>query len=217
VKQIADVACGTGRHAAMFHSWGLEVEGSDISPKMIARARETFGEPGGLRWIVRGFDQPIAANGSFDAVVCLGNSLALAPNAAAASQALRHMFSATRVGGVVIVHVLNLWKLPPGPCVWQKITRKTMARGRVLIIKGVHRCQHEGFVELVVAADGDNDEVRTHSVRFLGLTTTELQTVARESAAIDVEFFGGYKNEPYEAEASTDLIMVARKSAPVRT
>ena len=28
VKRVADVACGTGRHAAMYHSWGLEVEGS---------------------------------------------------------------------------------------------------------------------------------------------------------------------------------------------
>jgi len=56
VKRVADVACGTGRHAAMFHSWGLEVEGSDISPNMIDRARETFREPAGLRWAVRGFD-----------------------------------------------------------------------------------------------------------------------------------------------------------------
>src|SRR5690242_5485095 len=84
VKRVADIACGTGRHAAMFHSWGLEVEGSDLSPNMIARARDTFGEPGGLRWTVRGFDRPPGENGSSDAVTCLGNSLALAGDLAAA-------------------------------------------------------------------------------------------------------------------------------------
>jgi ubiquinone/menaquinone biosynthesis C-methylase UbiE len=26
VRRVADVACGTGRHADMFRSWGLEVQ-----------------------------------------------------------------------------------------------------------------------------------------------------------------------------------------------
>ena len=38
VRSVLDTACGTGRHAAMFHCWGLRVEGTDISPKMIERA-----------------------------------------------------------------------------------------------------------------------------------------------------------------------------------
>jgi hypothetical protein len=62
----------------MFHSWGLEVEGADVSPAMIARCRQQFGEPGTLRWTVRGFEEPAPA--AVDAVVCLGNSLALAGN-----------------------------------------------------------------------------------------------------------------------------------------
>ena len=34
VARVADVACGTGRHADMFRSWGLEVHGLDISPSI---------------------------------------------------------------------------------------------------------------------------------------------------------------------------------------
>ena len=79
-RRVVDVACGAGQHAAMFHSWGLEVTGADISPAMIARAREHFGEPRGLRWLVRGYDQPFADGETADAVVCVGNSLALAPD-----------------------------------------------------------------------------------------------------------------------------------------
>ena len=37
VRSVVDVACGTGRHAAMFHSWGLRVEAADLSPAMIDR------------------------------------------------------------------------------------------------------------------------------------------------------------------------------------
>ena len=53
VKRVADVACGTGHHAAMFHGWHLDVEASDLSPAMIERARAGFGEPPGLHWAVR--------------------------------------------------------------------------------------------------------------------------------------------------------------------
>ena len=88
VGSVADVACGTGHHAAMFHSWQLRVEGSDLSPQMIARARSNFGEPPGLSWRVRSFDQPIEPAEPFDAVVCVGNSLALAAHAATARRAV---------------------------------------------------------------------------------------------------------------------------------
>ena len=120
---VVDVACGTGRHAAMFHSWGLRVEAADISPAMIDRAKAAFGQPSGLRWVVRGFDEPVTPAGGFDAAVCVGNSLALAPDQATAEKAIRQMLAAVRPGGVLVVQLLNLWRLPDGPCVWQKCQR----------------------------------------------------------------------------------------------
>ena len=211
VKRIADVACGTGRHAALFHSWGLDVEGSDISPNMIQRARETFGGAPGLRWTVRGFDQPPGPPGSFDAVVCVGNSLALAADLATGSAALRQMFSATRPGGLVIIHVLNVWTLPDGPCVWQKAIPRMTSNGRQMIIKGVHRCGEAGFVELLVIDEGEKPSMRVNSVRFLGLRAADLESVARGSGAATVEFFGDHKGSPYDPNTSTDLIMIAHR------
>ena len=49
VSRVVDVACGTGRHGAMFHSWGMEVEGADIGTSMIERARTNLGEPANMR------------------------------------------------------------------------------------------------------------------------------------------------------------------------
>ncbi len=210
-KRVADLACGTGRHAAMFHSWGLQVEASDISPMMIQHARETFGEPAGLSWVVRGFDRPPA--GVFDAVVCVGNSLALAPDKAAVGAALRQMLSALRPGGVLAIQVLNLWRIPPGPCLWQKVVRKDLSQGRSLIVKGVHRCDDMGYVELVVVGDDAAEgKYRSHSARFLGIRAGELETMVRAGGAEDVAFFGGHQQQPYDANTSTDLIMVAVKS-----
>ena len=127
------------------------MEASDVSPAMIDRARARFGEPPGLRWVVRGFQQPVEPAEPFDAAVCVGNSLALAADREILQQALGQMLAAVRAGGVVLVQVLNLWRLPDGPCVWQKCRNVQLPRGEVLIVKGVHRCGRRGYVELIVA------------------------------------------------------------------
>ena len=215
VKSVVDVACGTGRHAAMFHSWGLRVEGADLSAAMIDRARAAFGEPPGLHWVVRGFDRPIAAAEPFDAAVCVGNSLALAPDVATVERAVGQMLAAVRPGGLVVVHVLNLWHLPDGPATWQKCRRAALPQGDVLIVKGVHRCGSRGFVDLIVAKlDESADKpaaMQTDSICFLGLEAADLEAVARRAGAANVTFFGGYQQQPYDRQASVDLVVVAEK------
>ena len=211
VRSVADVACGTGRHAAMFHSWGLRVEGSDISPAMIERARASFGEPPGLRWLVRGFDAPIEPSQPFDAAICVGNSLALAPDKPTAQLAIGQMLAAVRPGGAIAVHVLNLGHLPDGPCVWQKSKRTTLPQGEAMILKGVHRCGPRGYVELIVTELSGGKPLWTESVPFLGLNAAELEEMARQSGAAHVVFFGGYQDERYQAQKSVDLVMVAER------
>lgn len=211
VQSVVDVACGVGRHAAMFHSWGLRVEGADISPSMIDRARAAFGEPAGLTWTVRGFDQPIIASKPFDAAICVGNSLPLAADMATVQRAIDQMLASVRVGGLVILHALNLWRLPDGPCAWQKCCRRSLPQGDVLIVKGVHRSGTRGYVELIVVkVDEENTPLQTESVPFLGLELVDFQSLTHKA---DVEIFGGYQNQPYDRQASIDLLVVATKHA----
>jgi len=187
VRRVLDTACGTGQHAAMFHRWGLAVEGADVSAAMIERARSRYGEPHGLQWAVRSFDHPGSTNELFDAAICTGNSLALASDRPTVQRALQQMLDAVRPGGLVVVHLLNLWRLPDGPC------------GR------------QGFVDLVVADLAAAPEMEAESVPLLGLEADELEQMVRAAGASRGEFFGGYQDEPYDRQTSVDLILVARK------
>jgi hypothetical protein len=161
--------------------------------------------------VVRGFDQPIAAAEPFDAAVCVGNSLPLAPDMAAVERAIGHMLAAVRSRGTLIVHALNLWHLPDGPCVWQKCRPAALPSGEVLIVKGVHRCAAQGYVELAVVEPAQGSFLKTESVRFLGLEAAELESMARAAGADEIRFFGGYQDEPYDRQKSVDLLMVAKK------
>jgi SAM-dependent methyltransferase len=211
VKSVIDVACGTGHHASMFHSWGLQVEGADLSPNMIAQARAGFGEPPGLSWAVRGYDQPIGAGRSFDVAACVGNSLALAPDLATVRAAVGRMLAGVRRGGVVVVHVLNVWAMPDGPCLWQKSVRVTLPDGPSLIIKGVHRCGGRAYIELLVSSLEGDTKIRSTCVPFLGLEAVNLERVMRAHGAARVSVFGGYQDQPYDPQKSVDLVLVAEK------
>lgn len=212
-QRVLDVACGTGRHAAMFHSWGLHVAGADISRQMIARARAKFGEPNGLRWLVQGFDEPVQTREPFDAAICVGNSLALADNMTTVKKAVGNLLAAVRQNGLVVLHVLNLWRLPDGPCQWQKCKNATLERGDVLIIKGVHRAGSRGYMDLIVTQMDAPAGMWNESIPFLGIEGGELERMVREAGASNIQFFGGYSNEPYDREKSVDLILVAEKQA----
>lgn len=212
VRRILDAACGTGRHAAMFHAWGQQVEGADLSPGMIARCRRQFGESDSLGWVVRAFDEPIAVAALFDAVLCVGNSLALAPNHDAVAGALRQMLRATRAGGVCVIQVLNLWHLPDGPCVWQKHKQVTLGGAGHLLIKGVHRAGDCGYVELIdVALTPAGPVPRFDSAKFLGLDAAVLTRIAHDSGTREVRCYGSFQSAPYDRASSPDLIMVLEK------
>jgi SAM-dependent methyltransferase len=212
-RDVLDVACGTGHHAAMFHGWGLRVEGADLSPGMIDRCRAQWGEPEGLHWLVRGFDQP-AGEGRFDVALCIGNSLALAPDLPAVHTIIRRMLEALRPGGLAIIQVLNLWQLPDGQCRWQKCRRADLQPGQDhLIIKGVHRGGDRGYVDLLVTrVDTSPPELQADCIPFLGLHPADLEGPARAASAAATEVYGTYHRDGYDPARSPDLILIAQKA-----
>jgi SAM-dependent methyltransferase len=209
VRRVLDAACGTGHHAALFHSWGLEVEAADISPRMLAAAQGQFGGPQGLRWVERSFDAPPGGE-PFDAAVCIGNSLALADGLEAAARAVENLLAAVRPGGVVDVQVLNLWRLDDGPCVWLKCVPARWRERDVLILKGVHRGGSRGAVDLVVA-DPRGGLLHSDSVPMLGLEAAQLERWARAAGAERIRLAGNYRQAAYDRATSVDLIMVCWK------
>ncbi|HSR12985.1 MAG TPA: class I SAM-dependent methyltransferase, partial [Thermodesulfobacteriota bacterium] len=73
---VLDVACGTGRHAIALAAQGYSCMGCDSSRGMIAMARENARRFGAdVRFEIADFSALSAISETFDAVLCLGNSL----------------------------------------------------------------------------------------------------------------------------------------------
>jgi SAM-dependent methyltransferase len=211
-RRVLDVACGTGQHAAMFHSWGLAVAGADVEPAMIAHCHGEYGESDTLHWATRSFTVPPPDAGTFDAVVCVGNSLALVPDLVAVQQVLAAMLAALRTGGVCIVHVLNLWRLPSGPTTWQKCVRLKRGDEDVILIKGIHRAGDHGYINFGELRLGSASFAhRFRSTALLGLRETDLLAAAQAAGGRDARTWGTYQETPYAASHSPDLILTCRR------
>jgi glycine/sarcosine N-methyltransferase len=116
VCTVVDVGCGTGRHAVMFASWGLDTSGVDPDPEMLANAREHARASGvGVRFLEGGFGGLAGLGlGPVDAVTCTGNALPHVDGRAGLTEAFSDFAAALRPGGVLVLHLLNHHRLMAG-------------------------------------------------------------------------------------------------------
>lgn len=213
VRRVLDAACGTGHHAATFRAWGFDVTGADASEAMLAYARQVHGEHTDLQWRQRSFLEPYAEQAEFDATICIGNSLANLPDAAALQGALRNLTETVRPDGVLMVHFMNFWRLEEGPVLWQKCERFEEEGVPHVLLKGVHRCGALGYittVDVALAATGVTRRERSSKLR--SPRGAELLEAAVQAGLQDVELYGDYQWSPYDDATSADCILVATRA-----
>lgn len=102
-QSVLDMACGRGRHAAIFAREGMEVTGIDISSESIDIAKRTVP---GARFMVHDIREPIARN-AFDSAVCLFTSLGYSDDREDDHKAVRAAAAALKPRGLFVLDLLN--------------------------------------------------------------------------------------------------------------
>ena len=129
--RVLDCAAGTGLLAVGLVLRGFDVTASDLSAAMLVRARSLAAERGvALETVQCAWDDLIAQGweARFDAVFCVGNSLAHAPGEAARRSALRAMAGVLVPGGLLAVTSRN-WELLRAAGTHVRVDRRVKARG----------------------------------------------------------------------------------------
>ena len=111
--RVLDCAAGTGELAVGLGLKGFDVTATDASEAMIKRTRQLAAARGvALRAAVCRWEQLVEQgwSSSFDAVWCVGNSLAHARGQAARRTALGQMAGVLRPGGLLVLNSRN-WEL----------------------------------------------------------------------------------------------------------
>lgn len=217
VKSVLDCACGTGGHPILFARLGCTAYGSDLSPRMVEAAMANALEAGvtvNLR--VSSFTELTAAfkeDERFDAVICVGNSLTLAPTDNDVATALRAMYAVLNPGGVCALNIFN----------WDRLAREQLRimpaavaekDGRELTFLRVFH--HRGDVIhlniVVVTKEGGKAVTEVLTARQRPVGPERLMEYARSAGFSSLEAFAGYSTTPFDPASSDIITLVARKA-----
>jgi SAM-dependent methyltransferase len=214
VRRILDAACGTGHHAIALAQRGYQVTGTDLSQAMVERARENASAADGdTAFHVAGFGQLAGLGQTFEAVICLGNSLPHLLSAAALEDALRDFAAVLQPGGLLVIQNRNFDRvlveqerfMPPqshreGDREWLFL-RFYEFRETTITFNMVRLWRTDGGWE----QDVNSTELRP-------ILSDELAAALADAGFGNVEFYGGYDGSVFDPARSGDLIAVAHKA-----
>lgn len=216
-RRVLDVAGGTGRHALALVQAGYEVSLADISPAMVEHARAAasarhlalpanvagFGSLRGL------FPEP------FDALLCLGNSIPHVLDEPGLRDTAADMAAVLRPGGLLVwqmrnfERVLALQERFMGPQSGRTETEEWLFIRFYDFIP-----PHVRFNMLKLRRSTGTGWQQQHEQTLLyPWRYRELVPVLMSAGWSDLQSFGSLRGEPYEPDASSDLVITARRTA----
>jgi len=228
VHRVIDVGSGSGMHAVMWATWGLDVIGVDPDASMRAQAEfnatasahEIEAAGGSVRFVDGGFgDLAGLGLGMADAVTCTGNALPHIPGPEALLPTAKDFAAVLRPGGIAVLHLLNhdrlikkgLRSMPPvvreavdGTWVFLRVMDYTPG-GIKFDFVTLHR--PAGAWE-----SGEAWETSSRRSVHTALPCGDLRGALVAAGFEDVSVFGDHTGRPLDAETDESLIVVAVRS-----
>jgi len=213
VRRVLDAACGTGHHAIALARRGYQAVGADLSAAMIEQARRNAAAAGvEARFAVAGFGGLAALGETFDAVLCLGNSLPHLLTEKALAEALSDFAAVLHPGGLVVIQNRNFDR------VWR---RRERFMGPQSCREGEREWVFVRFYDFHQATvtfnmirlrrDGETWTQDVESTELRPIFRDELAAALQHAGFFEAAFYGGYDGAPFDPAHSNDLIAVAQK------
>ena len=214
IQQVVDAACGTGHHAIALARQGYQVVATDLSAAMIERARENAAAAGAdLSFAHVGLGKLATLGQTFDAVLCLGNSLPHMLTSAAVDDALADFATVLHPGGLLVIQNRNFDR------VW---ARQERFMGPQSHRDGDHEWVFVRFydfhaetltfnmIRLQRTADGWAQDVDATELR--PIFSNDLTAALFETGFAKVTLYGGCDGSWYDPGQSPDLIAIGTKT-----
>ncbi len=216
-RRVLDAACGTGHHALALAARGYDVVGADRSVGMIARARANAAA--GLtnaRFVEAGFGALAASEGgSFNALLCLGNSLPHVRTAGALHAALCDFAAVLQPGGLLIIQNRNFDAVMSVRDRWMGPQAHREDGSEWLFVR-FYDFNPDGTItfNVLILRRGAHGawEQQAEATTLYPLLRDELTAALASAGFADVLCYGDMTGAPFNAEASGNLVITARRS-----
>jgi glycine/sarcosine N-methyltransferase len=212
-RKILDAACGTGRHALLFHEMGHEVTGTDLSESALAIARTHAAQKGALIPFITGDLRKPADSlvpGSFDFVTVLGNSLAQFFSEDDMASILGGIARLLAPGGAVLFQMLNFHSCTTRNERFSPL-RVAEREGRDILFQKFFDIDDNGVIlNLFIFFKEEEKWTRTiQSTPLRPWRKEDLERLLREKGFETTTFYGDFASAPFNAGLSKDIIGLA--------
>ncbi len=216
--RVLDTACATGMHAIALAQQGYEVVGTDLSSKMVSQAKRNADQAGvdvHFETAALGEQADRFGEESFDAVLCLGNSLPHLLTEEEVHRALVDFYRLLRPSGVVLIqnrnfdHILQSRQREMEPqSVIEKDKEWIFLRFYDFLENGLI-----GFNFLTLSREGCTAwKLDWQNSLLKPLVAAELIHWLKQAGFSQINLFGSLAGDAFDPERSSNLVVVASKS-----
>jgi SAM-dependent methyltransferase len=224
VTSLADVGCGTGKHAILFSTWGIEVWGLDPNEDMLEGARENAHEAGAnVHLALAGFGEVHKTVGEVDGAVSLGNALPHVGDIDTLRVALTDLAEAIRPGGPLVIHMLNHDRIDEQGLRLLPSVMRSGELGDTVTIKAIDHAEDHFVFEFVRVQRPTRPEgaavdepsawtAEAHRSRHAKILAATLRSELEAAGFADIEVFGGHDGKELDISADESAIWVAARA-----
>ncbi|MBP1647144.1 MAG: Methyltransferase protein [Bacteroidetes bacterium] len=216
IGSALDAGCGTGFHSIVLASLGVRVTAVDISGRMLEElARHTAQLGLDIRTVQSQFaGLPARLGERFDAVFCMGNTLAHLLTKQELGATLESFARLLVPGGILFAQVLNYDRIlldRPHTQSVRETPRGTFIRSYEYLDDTIR------FTIRTEPPPGSGGQEQTQSVELRPVRSSELSAMLVRAGFDEVQTFGSIAMEPYDATTSGDLVVLGRQGEGERT
>jgi ubiquinone/menaquinone biosynthesis C-methylase UbiE len=206
-QPVLDIGCGTGRLLLDYLAQGIDVDGVDNSPEMLALCRQKAAQQGLAPRLYEQHMETLALPRTYRTILIPSSSLQLVVDVPMAEQTLGRLLAHLERGGVVVAPFMTLWKDgDPLESEWEKsvvrpedgATIRRIARSRY---DPATECEHSEDVYQVIM-DGSVVAEETHhrSPATRSYTQAQARALFERAGLVDVQLYSGFSFEPVRPE-----------------
>jgi glycine/sarcosine N-methyltransferase len=216
IATAIDAGSGTGFHAFLLAGLGVKVTAVDLSTEMLNRLEQAAAAGKTDITTVQSDLRELSSrlSGTFDALVCMGNTLAHIPDRAALDQTLRGFAARVKSGGVVLIQLLNYAKILARR---ERIQSVREDQGNTFIRFYDFEEHRIRFNILRLERSGGETVPSLSSVDLHPVLLPELVEALGRAGFVWREAYGDVAMSPFDPSSSPDLILLAlRADIPAR-
>jgi SAM-dependent methyltransferase len=213
--RVLDAACGTGHHAILFASWGLDVAAIDESEDMINKARQLAADDGrNVDFRTGGFNEAGIFTQEFDVVTCIGNSLPHIKSEADLKQAFLSFHQVLRPGGFLVIQQRNYQRMIAREEKFMPLNTRIEDGKEFLYLRMTELGDDLVTFNIVVLMKDEtgNWSYRVESEKLRPWDAHDIETNLTATGFSINGIYGDYGFNSFDFQDSTDVVIVARKS-----